>query len=123
MKNIQNFKAEKYDTSEYHTVEEGIYRFVDGNEVFYVTSLSFEQEPEHGEGTFADEISQYPLEEILDMTYCHINDFYPSLNTSNSTICYLEFASPDIDDVRKLRILIGKHIYYRDREQTDLVME
>jgi len=130
MKNIKPFEAEKYATEKtgelfkkplYALVEEGIYQRQD-DEGLYVTSLSFEQEPELGED------SQYPLEDVLDKFYCHVSDFYEELNAGKSAICYREFASPDLDDVRKLRSLIGKHVYNKDREEggqtyVDLVIE
>lgn len=100
----------------------------DGEEEIYITSLSFLQEPELGEGEGADEISQYPLEDILDKFYCYVSDFYKELNTSDSKICYLEFASPDISDIRALRGIIGKHVYNKEYEEggetyTELVIE
>lgn len=125
MKHIQNYQAEKYANSvAYEKVEEGIYKFVEDDEVLYVTSLSFEQEPEFEEGSSADDISQYPLEDILDKVFCHIRDFYTELNKSGSSTCYLEFASPDINDVKGLRSIIGKHVYNKeDGESVHLIIE
>lgn len=74
-------------------MEHGIYECKQEDKFLYVTSLSFEQEPEYEEGESAEEISQYPLEDILDKFYCHITDFYEKLNVSGSRICYLEFAA------------------------------
>ena len=136
MKNIKSFAAEKYTTAKtgglfkkalYAPVEEGIYQMQD-NERLYVTSLSFEQEPELEEGQSAADISQYPLEDILDMFYCHVSDFYEEQNLAGSSTCYLEFAAPDLEDVRKLRSIIGKHIFNKEREKggqtyVDLVIE
>ncbi len=85
-------------------------------ETLYVTSLSFVQEPELGEGGHAGEISQYPLEDILDEFFCHISDFYEDLNTPQSGKCYLEFAAPGLEDVRKLRTIIGRHVYSKEAE-------
>ena len=130
MKNIKSYEAEKYTTAKtgglfkkplYAPIEEGIYQMQD-DEGLYVTSLSFEQEPELGED------SQYPLDDVLDKFYCHVSDFYEELSTTDSTTCYLEFASPDVDDVRKLRSIIGKHVYNKEREEggqtyVDLVIE
>lgn len=114
MKNIENYSADKYNGQEYSEVEEGIYKVNDGNEVIYVTSLSFVQEPEYDEGTNADCISQYPLEDILDEFYCYISDFYPEQNTQESEVCYQEFASPAPDNIKNLRSVIGKHIYNKE---------
>ena len=107
MKNIVNFDAEKYKNKEYLKQEEGIYKA--GNK--YVTSLSFEQEPELEEGNSPSDISQYPLEDILDKFYVYISDFYYELNENSSIICYQEFASDHIEDIRNLRSIIGKHVY------------
>ncbi|MCI8407985.1 MAG: hypothetical protein HFJ09_01770 [Lachnospiraceae bacterium] len=124
MKQIENYIDDKYSDEEYINVEDGIYKIVDDDEILYVTSLSFIQEPEYNEGEDASDISQYPLEDILDKFYCHISDFYEKLNTEDSSICYQEFASPDIKDVRNLRTIIGKHVYNKeDGKYVTLVIE
>lgn len=137
MKNIRNYNAEKYlktggfslfNKPKYKEVEPGIYEYKEKDEILYVTSLSFEQEPEFAEGKSAKEISQYPLEDILDKFYCHISDFYEALNEAGSQICYLEFAAPDLEDIKKLRSIIGKHVYNKEYEEAGetyakLVME
>lgn len=107
MKNIQNYNAQKYHRENYEFIEDGIYKT--GSE--YVTSLSFRQEPEYGEGVAASSISQYPLEDLLDRFYVYVSDFYADLNQEDSQICYLEFASSDIVDIRNLRGIIGQHVY------------
>ena len=77
MKNIQNYNATKYlKRQEYKKVEHEIYEYRQKNDVFYVTSLSFVQEPGYQEGKCASEISQYTLEDLLDKFYCHISDYY-----------------------------------------------
>lgn len=111
MKDIKNFNAPKYGGAAYTLAEDGIYKTEDNGETVYVTSLSFVQEPEFGEGENAACISQYPLEEILDNFMCYVSDFYPELNTAESQVCYQEFASSDIEDLRELRSIIGKHAY------------
>lgn len=111
MKDIKNFNAPKYSGAGYTRVEEGIYKTEDNGETIYVTSLSFVQEPEFGEGANAAEISQYPLEELLDEFGCWISDFYGDLNTENSAVCYQEFASGTSEEIRDLRSIIGKHAY------------
>ncbi|MDE5777279.1 MAG: hypothetical protein K2I10_02030 [Lachnospiraceae bacterium] len=113
MKEIKNYAAPKYNNNAYSKIEDNIYA-IEGEEKLYVTSLSFVQEVELEEGENASEISQYPLEDILDEFYCHISDFYENLNTEDSLTCYLEFASPDLEDVEKLRSIIGKHVYNKE---------
>lgn len=117
MKNIKNFDAPKYNGAAYTLVEEGICKTEDNGETIYVTSLSFVQEPEFDEGSSAAEISQYPLEDILDRFLCYISDFYPELNTADSVECYQEFAGSTVEDLRKLRSIIGKHVYNKEDGQ------
>ena len=134
MKNISNYKAQKYEKNErYSFIEEGIYLFknmydsvnngmyVYGNMTssdiqpdYYVTSLSFEQEPELGEGASPKRISQWPLEDILDEFLVHVSDFYEEENDKSEKLCYQEFGSPDIEDIKKIREIIGKHVYNKD---------
>ena len=117
MKNIKNYNAEKYQASgllgksEYKKIDDGIY---ENKRNIYVTSLSFVQEPQYGEGESSKNISQYPLEDILDKYYCYISDFYEDLNSKESKECFLEFASGNLEDIKKLREIIGKHVYNRE---------
>lgn len=121
MKNIANFDAAKYtEQGDYERVEEGVYRF--GRE--YVTSLSFEQEPELGEGSDATYISQYPLEDVLDEFLVAVSDFYEDLNVAGSARCYQEFSSPNLDEIQRLRSIIGKHVYLKSNDGSQqLVIE
>lgn len=114
MKQIENYYADKYCNDRYIYSSEGIYKISEDNANLYVTSLSFIQEKEFDEGNNASCISQYPLEDILDKFYCYISDFYEELNTLDSKKCYQEFASPDIDDIKRLRSIIGKHVYNKE---------
>ena len=124
MRNIRVYSAAKYNSSPYQEVSPGIYKH-DKN---YVTSLCFEQEPELGEGKSAADISQYPMEDILERFYVHISDFYPKLNTKKSTTCYIEFAGTKIDHIKSLLTIIGKRVYNKDiykngEEYTVLIIE
>lgn len=114
MKQIENYKASKYSSDIYSEIEEGIYEVTQDGKHLYVTSLSFVQEPEYDEGTDASDISQYPLEDILDEFYCYISDFYEELNLADSQKCYQEFASTDLKNIRNLRSIIGKHVYNKE---------
>lgn len=106
MRNISDYQAEKYKSGSYCKVEAGVFKIGDK----YVTSLSFEQEPEYGEGCNSAMISQYPLEDILDEFMVYISDFYDVENAVGGQICCLEFASDDIADIRMIRSLIGKTV-------------
>lgn len=124
MKEIKNFSAPKYGGADYSLVEEGIYKTEDNGEAVYVTSLTFVQEPELGEGANAAEISQYPLEDLLDNFGCWISDFYNDLNTEDSAVCYQEFASGVVEEIKELRSIIGKHAYMqKDGQYIKLCIE
>jgi len=79
----------------------------------FVTSIVFEPEPELGENDPSNPlVSQYPLCDILDeyMVYCW--DDYKTENEQDKVNSYVEFASPDINDIIKLReAIIGKRVY------------
>lgn len=118
MKNIQIYHPDKYETAAYTKVEENIYQGInpyrdgdDDNKVMYFTSLSFEQEPEFGEGDTPAYISQCPLEDILDMFCLCITDFYDELNKKSTCTCYQEFGGYDADAIRELLKIVGKHVY------------
>lgn len=116
MKNFKNYEPEKYSDPAYQKIEEGIYLTIDPDGIsdkMYVTSLSFEQEPEsYGEEEGCPQnITQVPFEDILDTFCVAVTDFYDQLNSESKTICYQEFGSPDLDDIRQLRTIIGKRFY------------
>ncbi|MDE6054993.1 MAG: hypothetical protein K2G55_14825 [Lachnospiraceae bacterium] len=131
MKNIQIYQADKYSTSMYTKVEENIYKgknpYYHGgsghSEEMYVTSLTFEQEPELGEGETPKDISQYPLEGILELFSVCVSDFYDELNAQSESTCYQEFGSSDLEDVRKLLGIVGKHVYEKKFQEDDLSEE
>lgn len=138
MKNIRLYEAQKYKKTigffrkkVYQKAEEGIYQKagVPEEEKEFFISLSFEQEPELDEGENAGDISQFPLEDILEKFSCYVNDFYDDLNQATSNTCYLEFASPDLSDLQNLKTIIGKHVYNvpftgeDGREYVDLKIE
>ena len=78
----------------------------------YVTSIVFEAEPEFDENNPADEeISQYPLEDILDEYLVYLHDDYVEENASDKVNSYVEFASEDIEDIRNVLNILGKHVY------------
>lgn len=124
MKNIKIENTEKYKNNKYSIWCDGIYK----KDNFYFMTLSFEQEPKYEEGKFADNISQYPLEDILDKFQVVVSDFYKKLNKKKSKICYLEFSSSDLRNIKKLRTIVGKHVYNKKKTvkgntYVDLVIE
>jgi len=118
MKNFKNYAPEKYATSDFQKIEEGIYRTkcpyktIFDSEIF-VTSLTFEMEPEcYGEEDASPRnLTQVPIEGLLDEFNLFVTDFYEQLNETSETICYQEFGSFDLADIQKLRTLIGKRFY------------
>ena len=134
MKNFKSYKAEKYSSSDYQEVEEGIFRtknpYPIGDEEIYVTSLTFEMEPDsYGEEEGSPQnITQCPFEDILDEFLVYVTDFYDELNEKSEALCYQEFGSSHIEDIRNLRSIIGKRVYavpYTDdgEEYYDLKIE
>lgn len=115
MKNFKDYTPEKYSSSDFKQIEEGIYKTKSpyGNEDIFVTSLLFEMETEcygEEEGSPQD-ISQIPFEDLLDEFNVYVTDFYDELNEQSETTCYQEFGSDEIEDIRKLRTIIGKRFY------------
>lgn len=115
MKNFQNFTPQKYMTSDFQKISDGIYKTTspyDSNDIF-VTSLTFEMEPEcYGEENASpSNLTQIPIEGILDEFNLFVTDFYEQLNQSSEIICYQEFGSLDLEDIKNLRTLIGKRFY------------
>lgn len=120
MKKIENYQASKYNGSNYTTIENDIYLF----KKRYVTSLSFVQEPKFDEGDNSNNISQYPLEDILNEFSVYVSDFYEEINNKKNEECILEFASSNLENIKKLRTIIGKHVYNKKKNNTiELVIE
>lgn len=115
MKNFQNYAPEKYITSDFQKISDGIYKTKSpyGSEDIFVTSLTFEMEPErYGEEDASPRnLTQVPIEGILDEFNLFVTDFYEQLNENSETTCYQEFGSFDLEDIKKLRTLIGKRFY------------
>lgn len=111
MKNFRLYNAEKYnDTDEYEKVGEGIYKNSNDD---YVTSLTFEMDNSRfgEEDGSPQDISQCPFEDMLDEYGVWVEDFYEDMNADSEVTCYQEFASSDIEDIRRLLTIIGKEFY------------
>ena len=122
MKNFNNYTAEKYSGDGFTEIEEGIYRTANpfgGKADIYVTSLTFEMENDrYGEEDGSPKyLPQVPIEGLLDEFNVFVTDFYEDLNEGSETVCYQEFGSFDIEDIRKLRTLIGKRFYAEPFEE------
>lgn len=115
MKNFKNYTPEKYAGSDFQKIEEGIYKTTSlyDEETIFVTSLSFEMESDqYGEEEASPRnLPQIPIEGILDEFNLFVTDFYDQLNETSETICYQEFGSLDLENIQKLRMIIGKRFY------------
>ena len=120
MRNFENYTPEKYMTSDFQKIEDGIYKtkspyktLKEETENIFVTSLAFEMEPDcYGEEDASPRnLTQVPIEGLLDEFNLFVTDFYEQLNETSEAICYQEFGSFDLADIQKLRALIGKRFY------------
>ena len=120
MKNFKSYTPEKYMTSDFQKIEDGIYKtknpygsVLGYNKDVFVTSLTFEMEPDcYGEEDASPrDITQIPFEALLDEFGLFVTDFYEELNEKSETICYQEFGSFDLADIQRLRTIIGKRFY------------
>lgn len=117
MRNFKNYISEKYTTSDFQEIEEGIYKtkspYGFSDKDIFVTSLTFEMESEcYGEEDASPRnLTQVPIEGIIDEFNLFVTDFYVQLNETSETICYQEFGSFNLEDIRRLRMLIGKRFY------------
>lgn len=105
--------------------DEIIYINMEETEEIYVTSIMFEPEPELDENEPTDPIvSQYPLEDILEKFLCYVSDDYKMENKNDKVKSYVEFASEDINDIRNLLSILGKHVYNKEEgEYVKLIIE
>lgn len=118
MTHFRDYTPEKYSGPGFEKIEEGIYRTKDPygivrDGMVYVTSLTFQMEPErYGEEEASPrDITQLPFEDLLDEYMLFVTDFYEDLNEASEVTCYQEFGSTDIEDIRALRQIIGKRFY------------
>ncbi|MCR4845737.1 MAG: hypothetical protein K5865_03270 [Eubacterium sp.] len=90
--------------------------------MIYVTSIVFEPEPELGENEPTDPyVSQYPLEDILDEFFAYCYDSYDKENETDQVNSYIEFASDDINDIRNVLSIIGKHVYNKTEGEYEVL--
>lgn len=117
MKNFSDYTPEKYATDDFQKIEDGIYKtkcpYEPKDRDIFVASLTFEMEPDrYGEEDASPRnLTQVPIEGLLDEFGLFVTDFYDQLNETSETLCYQEFGSFDLEDIRKLRTLIGKRFY------------
>lgn len=56
-------------------------------------------------------ITQVPFENLLDNFHVYVTDFYEQLNKESECLCYQEFGSDDLENIRKIQDMVGKRIY------------
>ena len=96
-----------------------IFEADDDDTYIYVVSICFIQEPEYGENESSSSvISQYPLEDICDKFKSYCSDYYEKENTEDKELSYVEFASDNINNIKKLKSIIGKHVYNQKKHTT-----
>lgn len=131
MKNFINFKAEKYNRVEFKEIEKDIYLILkenDDEDNIFVTSLSFELEIDcygKNENTKEDNIiPEIPFECLLDNFNLWVSDFYDELENKEKNKIYIEFASDNLENIIKLREIIGKRAYVIDKgKYYDFIIE
>ena len=124
---ILSYEGKKYyrDIDKVGTEDDVVFENEDDEEgepqLTYVTSIVYEPEPEFDENEPSDPyVSQYPLEDILDEFFISCYDSYDEENETDKEHSYIEFAADDIEDIRKVLSLIGKHVY--NKQEGDYVL-
>ena len=121
MKNIESFPI---TDSSFQEIDDKVYS--DGKSFFL--GLSFEQEPEFEEGSFSNDISQYPLEDILDKYNVSVYDFCRDVNSQKNRQCKLILTGTALKNINELKSIIGKHVYNKaiesnGQEIVELIIE
>ena len=64
------------------------------------------------------------MEDILEKFFCYVSDDYTEENEKDPVNCYIEFASEDMEDIRNILTVVGKHVYNKDNgEYVALIIE
>lgn len=53
----------------------------------------------------------------------YVSDFYDELNARSESTCYQEFGSSDLENIRELLGIVGKHVYDKKVYADDLSEE
>lgn len=107
MKNFQLIHPDQLQNKEqYEPIEEGIFNDIKDDGGFATHRLAMSMTIEEGEN------SQYPLEDILDHFFVHVEEF---LSNDQQHPHYI--FGGDLDSLQKLKTIIGKRAY--NKEFTD----
>lgn len=105
MKNFEIIEIDKFkDSSNYEMIEEGIYNDLKDDGGFSTHRIAMTVEVEEGEN------SQYPLEDVLDKFYVHVEEFLEPKNENESRFIF----GGELDDIQNLKSLIGKRAFNQD---------
>jgi len=102
MKNFRIIEVEQLkDTAHYELIEADIYKDLLDDGGFATHRIAMSMELEEGED------SQYPLEDILDKYYVHVEVF---LETDHER-CPKYIFGGELEDIQKFKSIIGKRAY------------
>ncbi|MCG8573793.1 MAG: hypothetical protein MI810_02820 [Flavobacteriales bacterium] len=105
MKNFRILELDRLkDTNNYQFIEEGIYNDLKDDGGFATHRIAMAMELEEGEN------SQYPLEDVLDKFYVHVEEFLES----NEADSYHYILGGELDDIQSLKSIIGKRVYNKE---------
>lgn len=105
MKNFKIIEVEKLkDSSSYELIEDGIYNDLKDDGGFSTHRIAMTMELEEGEN------SQYPLEDILDKYYVHVEEFLEAKNENEPSYIF----GGELDNIQNFKSIIGKRAFNED---------
>lgn len=99
--------AQLTDTTQYELVEADIYNDLKDDGGFSTHRIAMSMELEEGDG------SQYPLEDILDQYFVHVEEFLESEDPKTMRLVF----GGELDSIQNFRSIVGKRAY--NAEYTD----
>lgn len=115
MSNISIFKCFKHENSiNYEFIEEGVYKDLnDDDPAKFRIAISYELE--------TNEDKQYPLEDILNKYFLHVEDFLEDDNDSESNLFKLELGG-ELENVIEAKEIIGKRVFNREKIEAGKIL-
>jgi hypothetical protein len=102
MKNFRIIEVENLKNStRYELIEDHIYNDLKDDGGFSTHRIAMTMELEDGEN------NQYPLEDLLDKYYVHVEEFLESQNENEPRYIF----GGELDDIQKFKSLIGKRAF------------
>lgn len=110
MKNFAIIEIEKFkNPSNYQLIETGIYNDLNDKGGFSTHRIAMTMELEEGEN------SQYPLEDILDKFFVHVEEFLESKDARHPKI----ILGGELDSIQSLSSIVGKRAYNQEYVDED----